>query len=153
MLLKVTLPVGGTHRIGSQVPVSLSHCFVATACCLSDLLTPLVLGSCVCIFTVSISYTCLHRAQGLGPCFIGDITRSSDILWDLPEVTQRAVSVPSVGGRLLGRAGSRLLFHFRRNRYFLISDALSHTRRGRLTGRRRDTQKRIDHVLPGTHSL
>lgn len=58
------------------------------------------------------------------------------MLCNLPKVTQRAKSAPSVGGQQIGRAGSRLLFHFRRKRYFLISDALSHTSRGGLIGRR-----------------
>ena len=59
----------------------------------------------------------------------------------MPRGVQRAVSMPSLGGQLIGRARRRLLLHFRRRMYFLIREAISHSSRGRLIGQRGEMLK------------
>lgn len=52
----------------------------------------------------------------------------------MPNITQRAVSVPDLRILLIGGPGRKVVFHFRRNIFFLIAEAISCVTGGRLVG-------------------
>ena len=59
--------------------------------------------------------------------------------------------MPALRGLLIGRAGRGLLFHFERNMFFRMTEAVSYSSRGALIGRRRICRKGLIMYEPAAH--